>query len=276
VTAVNNLVSGTATQVAVGSVGGQTMYLNLSGLVLTDQMLYSFYLNNAELVHTDTLSSYRRTAGGLPREASDPLTGFHDWFQGLVTSDIPLTIASNASQLRGAATAAIGLTVLIAAPAEVAVVAAATAGAVVWLATTLASAATTAALEGAGNDILKEQPPDISDFQYTMSIVGNAYFEAAQNGLLDTVAETTGPDGQIANQIVQTSVNIAGAVAPGNSNGVTDQTVKTVNNNLFNQVDLTGSAPAVGTIAGCPPVTGAGFSKDPSALRQCHPFEPGD
>jgi hypothetical protein len=181
------------------------------------------------------------------QSGDDPLTEFHNWLSGELTSTLPQSIANNAIQLRGAASAAIGLVVLVAAPAEVAVVTAAAVGGFVWMAATWSSAATAAALEGAGSDILNQQPPDVPDFSNTMSILGNGYFEAALNSLLDVIAETGGQAGQTANTIVKTATNIVSAMDPGNQDGVTDETTTAAGENLFN---VGSSTPLTGTWMG--------------------------
>ena len=242
---VQALVSGNVSQINLGDINGTNVYLDINSLALMDQIFWSYYLGSTS--PATTVQSALRTRliiqSALKRrlahihsnqDGEDPLNEFHDWFSGLITATLPATISSNVLQLRGAASAAIGLAVLIAAPAEVVLASAAAVGGMVWLATTWATAATTAALEGAGNDILNEQPADVSDFQNTMGIIGNGYFDAALDQVLDLVAETGGEAGQTANAIVKVVKNINDAINPENEDGVTEETTTAADENLFN------------------------------------------
>jgi hypothetical protein len=211
-------------------------------------VFFAYYLESTS-APAQVTPAFRRRLSLVHRSQTDddPLTEFHNWLNGEITSVLPQSIASNVLRLRGATSAAIGIAVLVAAPAEVALASAAAVGGFVWLATTWSAAATTTVLEGAGAEILNQNPPDTPDFQATTSIIGNGYFEAALNALLDGIIDSLGNEeaGQTAKTIVQTDLNIGQAVDPGNPNGITVQTLNAAAANLFNTanagIDLSGT-----------------------------------
>lgn len=267
---VQSLVSGTVTQLSIGQAGGKSVYLDINGLALMDQVFYAYYLGStlspanlqtASLRQLKASTASRRLIKVHPNQViDDPLTDFHDWFAGTITATLPQYIANNAGRLRGAASAAIGIAVLLAAPAEVAVASAAAVGGFVWLAATWASAATTTVLEGAGGEILDTQPPDTQDLPVTMGIISDGYIEMLTSSADDNIAEQLGAPASTLNTIWETIGGIEQAVDPNNPSSVTSQVLSAIISGLFNQgspFNGTWSGTFTRTPSTCPSYSGA-------------------
>jgi hypothetical protein len=215
-TQIQSLASGSASQVQLGQVGGQTVYLDAGSLSLIDQLFYGYYLGLASLSNQSSAT-------------------FQSWFTGLIGATAPTAITSNTHQLRGIASVLIALAEFMATFSHS--IPANTVGACSWIATVSNSASILNALNGAATEI-DQQPPDTQDFQTTMDTISDSTYQSQTGGLATTTSDSPELD-----STATTDTDIESAVDPTQPNSVTNQTIDF--SNLFNAgstgVDMSGT-----------------------------------
>jgi uncharacterized protein (TIGR03437 family) len=207
------LTSGTVSQVTIGQIGGQNVYLDMSSLTVLDRLLFAYVVGsgNQSSTFAEARTFRAQDSGDDPSDALDQFVG---GFSGMLTTELPQSIRNIASNNRSLISILTGLFVLANAPAEGAVAAAAVTGAVAWSATTFVSASICATLEGAGAEIADSRPPDVSDFTNTMGILYDGLKDITTGGLVDAFTDASGELGQAVNGIFQVVSGVTALIDP--------------------------------------------------------------
>jgi uncharacterized protein (TIGR03437 family) len=237
-TEIQSIVAGSASQVTLGQVGGQSVYLDVNSLALLDRLLLA-YISGA----AGSLSGSQQSLLGLKPRGTvvDDTTQVVTGLQSLLNSTLPAGIRSNAKLIRGVFSVATGLAVLATAPADVALVGGATAGAIVWFATTWVSAAIASTMEGSGALILSDDPTKVPDFSNTIGILQDGYLDQLVSSLEDSVAGLAGEGGQIVNTIANTVQGIISLMNPQDPSSVASQTIANAPSNAASPISLSGT-----------------------------------
>jgi uncharacterized protein (TIGR03437 family) len=228
------LVSGRVAKVSLGQIAGREVYLDMSSVALLDRLILA-YVRGANSTGKISLAVHTRDAAG------DELTQFVSDLKHMISSDLPEGIRTNARNIRGVAGVAVGLAVIVTAPADIALAAGASAGAIAWFATTWVSAAIAAPMEGAGTLILSDEPAKVSDFKNTIGILTDGYVDALISEVRGSVAELAGEGGQIANSVVDTVQGVVTLMHPEDPNSVASETIANAPSIVASNISLIGN-----------------------------------
>jgi uncharacterized protein (TIGR03437 family) len=221
--AIQALASGAVSQVSIGQIGAQNVYLDVNSLAVLDRLLFAYVVGSGN--QSSTSAEARKFRAHDSGEDPSAFDQFVDGFSGMLTTELPQSIRNIASNNRSLISILTGLFVLANAPAEGAVAAAAVTGAIAWSATTFVSASICATIEGTGAEIADSRPPDVPDFTNTIGILYDGLKDVTTSTFVDTLTEASGELGQAVNGIFQVVSGITALINPTAPASVASQAV---------------------------------------------------